>query len=282
VIEEAVRRTESHFRGAEGLCLFRRAWLPAEPHHILALVHGLAEHSGRYEGFGSWFAERGHAVHAYDHRGHGRSQGRRCHVKRFREYLDDLDCLLERVREEHPGIPITLVGHSMGGLVAVAYLLDRRPAIAAAVTSGAALGVGRGISRTRIAAARVLRRLLPRLAVQNGLDPDGLSRDPEVVRGYLEDPLVSRSITTSLAAELLDAVEDTASRAVEVAVPLLMLHGEEDPLCPPDASRAFFEGVAVGDKDLRIYPKLRHEIFNEPERERVFLDILDWLEGLPH
>ena len=261
--------------------LFRRAWLPAEPRHTLALVHGYAEHSGRYEGFGSWFAARGFAVHAHDHRGHGRSRGRRCHVRAFREYLDDLDRFLEILRREHSQVPITLVGHSMGGLITVAYLVDRRPPIHSAVTSGAGLALGQGISGFRMGAARILRHLLPRFSLGSGLDPNGLSRDPEVVRDYLEDPLVSRSMTTSLAAELLSAVPRAAARAVEVAVPLLMLHGEEDPLCPANGSRVFFDGVAITGSDLRIYPKLRHEIFNEPERERVYLDILDWLEGLP-
>jgi alpha-beta hydrolase superfamily lysophospholipase len=244
-------------------------------------VHGYAEHSGRYEGLGAWFAERGFAVHAYDHRGHGRSGGRRCHVAAFREYLDDLDGFLQIVRREHTGIPITLVGHSMGGLVAVAYLVDRRPPIHSAVTSGAGLALGPGVSWLRVTTARVLRHLLPRLSLGSGLDPNGLSRDPAVVSGYLEDPLVVRRMTTSLAAELLGAVPATAERAAEVGVPLLMLHGEDDPLCPADGSRAFFDGVAVVGSDLRIYPKLRHEIFNEPEREQVYLDVFDWLEGLP-
>jgi alpha-beta hydrolase superfamily lysophospholipase len=275
-----VRRTESHFQGVDGLGLFRRAWLPEEPRHILALVHGYAEHSGRYEGLGSWFAARGFAVHAYDHRGHGRSRGRRCHVEAFREYLDDLDRFLEILRQEHTEIPITLVGHSMGGLITAAYLVDRRPPIHSAVTSGAGLALGEGISWLRVKMARILRHLLPRLSMGRPLDPDGLSRDPEVVKDYLEDPLVSRSMTTSLAAELLGAVPRTAARAVEVAVPLLMLHGEEDPLCPANGSRVFFDGVAITGSDLRIYPTLRHEIFNEPERERVYMDILDWLEGL--
>jgi alpha-beta hydrolase superfamily lysophospholipase len=201
-------------------------------------------------------------------------------VSAFREYLDDLDGFLEIVRQEHSQIPITLVGHSMGGLVTLAYLIDRRPLIHSAVTSGAGLALGRGISRLRVGAARILRRLLPRFSLGRGLDPDGLSRDPAVVKGYLEDPLVSRSMTTSLAVELLSAVPETAARAAEVAVPLLMLHGEEDPLCPADGSRAFFDEVAVAGSDLRLYPRLRHEIFNEPEREGVYQDILDWLEGL--
>jgi alpha-beta hydrolase superfamily lysophospholipase len=169
----------------------------------------------------------------------------------------------------------------MGGLIAAAYLADRRPAIESAVTSGAGLALGRGIPRLRVAAARILRHLFPGFTLGSGLDPNGLSRDPEVVEAYLEDPLVFRQMTASLAAELLDAVSRTAVRAGEVAVPLLMLHGDDDPICPADGSRAFFEGVTVAGSDLRIYPKLRHEIFNEPEHERVYLDILDWLEGLP-
>ena len=276
-----MRRTESHFRGFDGLRLFRRAWLPAEPRRSLVVVHGYAEHSGRYQGFGSWFAARGFAVHAYDHRGHGRSGGRRCHVRDFQEYLNDLDCFLEMLRREHFQIPITIVGHSMGGLVTAAYLVGLRPTIHSAITSGAGLALGQGISRLRVGTVRVLRHLLPRLSLGSGLDPNGLSRDPEVVRCYIEDPLVFRSMTTSLAAELLAAVSRTAARAAEVAVPLLMLHGEDDPLCPADGSRAFFDGVAITGSDLRIYPKLRHEIFNEPEREGVFGDILGWLEGLP-
>jgi alpha-beta hydrolase superfamily lysophospholipase len=127
----------------------------------------------------------------------------------------------------------------------------------------------------------MFRRLLPRLSIGSGLDPEGLSRNPEVVRAYLEDPLVTRRMTISLAAELLDAVTATSPRAEDVAVPLLMLHGEEDPLCPAEGSRSFFAGVVTAGSKLRIYPKLRHEIFNEPERETVYRDILEWLEELP-
>jgi alpha-beta hydrolase superfamily lysophospholipase len=258
--------------------LFRRGWLPIQPRRALVVVHGYAEHSGRYEGFGAWFASQGYAVHAYDHRGHGRSQGRRCHVREFAEYLDDLGGFLEIVRGEHSQLPITLVGHSMGGLIATAFLVDRRPAIESAVTSGAGLALGQGVSGFRIALARLLRRLMPRFSLGSGLDPNGLSRDPQVVQAYIEDPLVFRTMTTSLASELLNAIPRTVARAAEVTVPMLMLHGEEDPLCPAQGSRDFFEGVTVTGSELRIYPNLRHEIFNEPEREQVYRDMLDWIE----
>jgi alpha-beta hydrolase superfamily lysophospholipase len=278
-----IRRVESHLRGAAGRSgaplLFRRAWLPAEPWAALLLVHGYAEHSGRYEDLGTWFAARGVAVHGYDHRGHGRSEGPRCHVDRFDDFLDDGDLVLERVREEHLDLAIVLLGHSMGGLVVAAFLADRRPTVAAAVTSGAALALGPGVSKARMGAARLLRRLAPRLALGSGLDPAGLSRDPEVVRRYLEDPLVYRTMTSSLAVELLTSIPRVASRAVEVQVPVLMLHGSDDPLCPIEGSRAFYGGLRVPGSAFRAYPGLRHEIFNEPERERVYEDVLEWLRA---
>jgi alpha-beta hydrolase superfamily lysophospholipase len=240
-------------------------------------VHGYAEHSGRYEEMALWFAERGCAVHAYDQRGHGRSEGARCHVERFDDFLDDLGVVLDNIRSQHPELPITLLGHSMGGLITLAFLAARKPRVASAVTSGAALSIG-AVSPLRVALARAARRVMPRLAIGSGLDPEGLSRDPEVVRRYLADPLIVRTMTTSLGAELLEAAPRTAALAGEVEVPLLVLHGEADPICAPEGSQAFHAGVAAPGGALRVYPQLRHEIFNEPERETVWRDVLGWLE----
>ena len=246
---------------------------------MLLLVHGYAEHSGRYEHFGSWFAERSCAVHGFDHQGHGRSSGVRCHGVAFSDFLDDLQLVLDRVRLEHPGIPVNIVGHSMGGLVTAAFLEQRSPAIASAVCSAPALSLGPGVTRARVLAAKALRWVLPRLVLGSGLDPEGLSRDPSVVRAYIEDPLVHRSMTASLAAALLEAIPRTAACAAQIQVPVLLLHGEDDPLCLVEGSRGFSAGLGVPGSALRIYPKLRHEIFNEPEREQVYRDLLDWLEN---
>jgi lysophospholipase len=280
---DELRRVEAHVSGerAGGGAprLHRRAWLPPAPWAVLLVVHGYAEHSGRYEEMGAWLARRGLAVHAYDQRGHGRSEGLRCHVDRFDEYLDDLSAVLSLVAGEHPGQPLALLGHSMGGLVVATFLAERRPAVGAAVTSGAALALGPGVSRLRIVSARLLRRVAPRLSIGSGLDPAGLSRDPEVVRAYLEDPLVFRTMTASLAAELLEAVGRAPSCAPRVAAPLLLLHGAEDPLCPSEGSRAFHDALRVPGKAFRSYPGLRHEIFNEPEREQVYADLIAWLEA---
>jgi len=273
----AIRRTESHCAGAHGQALFRRAWFPAEPERVLLLVHGLAEHSGRYQHFGSWFAARGWAVHAYDQRGHGRSGGLRCHLRRFGDLLDDLDLLLGLVRAEHRGIPIHLVGHSMGGLVVAALARERQPEVASAVTSAALLAISEDQPQAKILAARLLRRVTPRLGLDVGVDPDELSRDPEVGRTYAEDPLVQRKMTISLGMELLNAVRRTVSGGADVRMPMLLLHGERDRIAPIEGSRSFFEGLAVPGKRLLTYPGLRHELFNEPERESVFEDLFGWV-----
>lgn len=279
-----IRRSESHQRGAaragRAPLLFRRAWLPQAPSAQLVLVHGYAEHCGRYEEFASWLAARGIAVHGYDHRGHGRSEGVRCHVDRFDDFLDDLDAVLESVRSEEPQLPTAILGHSMGGLVVAAFLADRRPPVAAGVLSAPVLMVGTGMSRARAAGARLIRRLAPRLALGAGLDANGLSRDPEVVRRYLADPLVYRTMTPSLAVELLDAAPRTLARAMEVQVPVLVLHGAEDPLVLAEGSKAFHGGLRVPGSALRCYPGLRHEILNEPERASIYADVHEWLQGV--
>ena len=246
---------------------------------MLLLVHGFAEHSGRYEHVGAWFAARGCAVHAYDHQGHGRSDGRRGHVRRFADFLDDLEDVLAAVRAEHPGLRPHLVGHSMGALIVSAGLCERELEVASAATSGALLAIGENFSQARIIAARVLRRIAPRLSLAAGLDPQGLSNDPAVARAYLDDPLVFAKMTSSLAVELMDAVARTASSAARVRAPLLMLHGEADPLCPVEGTRRFFAGLAVEPRRLQTYPGLRHEIFNEPEQARVFEDVYAWLQA---
>jgi alpha-beta hydrolase superfamily lysophospholipase len=257
--------------------LFGRSWIPETPERALLVVHGLAEHSGRYDHLATWFAERGSAVYAYDHRGHGLSDGAKGHLRRFDDYLDDLALMLDRVRAAHPDLPLVLLGHSMGGLVVAAFVRERKPQLAAAVTSGAALRLPDSVSPVTLWMARILGRLLPRLRMANEIDADGLSRDPAVGAAYLADPLVFRKITTGFAAQLFQGILRTEGGGGDVRLPMLMLHGEADPICPVEASRSFFADLDPHSSRLRTYPELRHEIFNEPEREAVYGDVLDWL-----
>ena len=275
-----IRRTESHLPGSRGELLFRRSWLPKTAERIIILVHGYGEHSGRYEHTASDLARAGFEVHAYDQRGHGRSSGARCHVRRFEHLLDDLEDFVAAVRAERPPLPVVVVGHSMGGLVVAAYASQRNPKVAGVVTSGAVLAMPEDLSRARVIAIRGLKWLAPRLSLASQLDPNALSRDPEVARAYLEDPLVQRKITASLASEMLSAMKRTATAAAAVRVPMLLLHGEDDRICPVAGSRNFFEQLKVTQRELRTYPGLRHEIFNEPEQAAVLGDLVGWIRKL--
>jgi alpha-beta hydrolase superfamily lysophospholipase len=244
-------------------------------------VHGFGEHCGRYEEMAAWLARRGCAVHAYDQQGHGLSPGRRGHVQRFDDLLDDLGAFIEFVAVHHRGIPRVLVGHSMGGLVVSAMACERKPEIDLLITSGAALALPPDLSTTKRMLSRLLQRLLPRLTMDAGLDAQGLSRDPDVVRRYLDDPLVHARVTAGLGGAMLGAVQRTAASSARVRVPMLLLHGEDDSLCLPAGSIAFHSGLPrqdVAGSEIRTYPNLKHEIFNEPERESVFADLLGWIE----
>jgi len=273
-----IRRIESHLDGSTGYRLFRRSWLPKTADRIAILVHGYAEHSGRYEQTASDLAGAGFEVHAYDHQGHGRSGGTRCHVRRFEHLIDDLEGFVAALRAERPPHPIVVVGHSMGGLVVAGFASQRDPQVAAVVTSAAALALPDDFPRGRVITAHLLRWLAPRLALESQLDPNGLSRDPEVVRAYLEDPLVQHKITPSLAAGMMSAMKRTVAAGVKV--PMLLLHGEADPICPVEGSRRFFEQLHVTQRRLITYPGLRHEILNEPERARVLGDLVGWIRNL--
>jgi acylglycerol lipase len=273
---DAIRRTELHFLVGAGRSLFRRSWLPQEPEWQIVLVHGFGEHSGRYEEFGSWFANRGVAVHAYDLMGHGQSEGRRGHVARFDDFLNDLADFLELVRAEGPRIPCALVGHSMGGLITAAFALSRNPDVDRVVTSGPLLALGGGAGGAKLFLARVLSHVWPTFTTDAGISLEALSRDPAVGERYAADPLVHHDVTASLGMALNDGVRRTAGGGALIRVPILMLHGGADELCSPAGSEAFFSGVSSKESALKIYPELRHEIFNEPERTRVFEDILDW------
>jgi alpha-beta hydrolase superfamily lysophospholipase len=168
----------------------------------------------------------------------------------------------------------------MGGLVVAAYASQRNPNVAGVVASGAVLSMPEDLSRARVIAIRGLKWIAPRLSLESQLDPKTLSRDPEVVRAYVEDPLVQRKITASLASEMLSAIKRTAAAAAAVRVPMLLLHGEDDWICPVEGSRNFFEQLKVTQRELHTYPGLRHEIFNEPERATVLGDLIGWIRKL--
>jgi alpha-beta hydrolase superfamily lysophospholipase len=262
----------------EAFSLRRRSWLADEPRRVLVIVHGLAEHSARYDHVGRYFAARGFAVHAFDQRGHGESGGPRVHAPSMDALLDDIEALLALVRDEHPGLPVVLLGHSMGGLEVATLLVRREPTLAAAVLSGPALRVSGG--GLRLALARVLSWVVPRMQIPSGISPEAISRDPQVVADYVGDPLIPTTLSVGLGAALIDGARSLEGSGGDVSMPLLIVHGEADSLCDVEGSRAFLADVRTPSSALRTYPELRHEVFNEPEREAVLADVAEWLDKL--
>jgi len=285
-MQENIWRRESQVELSDGGARYRRSWLPAEPNRVMLLVHGYAEHTGRYDEMAMYFSERQFAVHAYDQVGHGRTAGPRGHVDRFERLVDELVRFIEIVGLDHPGLPLTLVGHSMGGLVVAATAAFRRPEVDRIVLSGALLQLGGSGSPRRqsisLAMARMLATFAPRVAMSTGLELEGLSRDREVIRRYEEDPFVKDRMSVRFAAGLSSMVSAVRVAANQVERPMLILHGGADSISPAAGSRDFYAGLTdeiEGRSTLQIYPELRHEIFQEPERQQVWTDMLEWLDS---
>lgn len=260
--------------------IFYRHWPPAEPARgAVLLAHGLGEHSGRYQHVADLLGGRGFAVVAPDHSGHGRSPGRRAHIDRFESFFPPLDALRGEIDRWYPGLPCFLLGHSMGGLIAARYLLERPDRFAGAALSGAALAVPEAPPAVLLWINALLSRLWPTLGLMQ-LDATQVSRDPAVVESYLDDPLVhDGKASARLVSELFRAMGEVAARRADIDLPLLVMHGEADAMTAASGSADFHAGVGSADKTLRIYPGLYHEIFNEPEWQQVLEELAGWLEA---
>jgi alpha-beta hydrolase superfamily lysophospholipase len=262
-IKSVVRQQPNPEYGTELI----REWHPeSEANGTVVLVHGLAEHSGRYERVGSLFADNGFSVVAPDLFGFGKSGGERADVQDWDDYLDQVGRLVEGA-----GRPVILLGHSMGGLIATSYALSDRPKPDLLVLSAPAIGGGAAWQK---ALAPVLARIAPGMQIPNNLKGEQLSRDPEVGEAYFSDPLNVFKTTTRLGNFLFAAQTAAAPQLDRLAISTLVMHGGSDSIVPP-ASTALLgdlEGV-----ERRLYPKLRHEIFNEPEGPQLVAEVVDWI-----
>ncbi|TDI37497.1 MAG: alpha/beta hydrolase [Acidobacteria bacterium] len=249
-----------------------RDWTPSsEPKATVVVVHGLAEHSGRYERTGSLLSDAGFHVRSFDLIGAGASGGDRWDIDDWNRYHDQIQTHVEWAKEQ--GRPVVLMGHSMGGNLVLGYAISDRPPPDLLVASAPALGGGAAWQR---AIAPVVAKLVPTLSISNGLKGEQLSRDPAVAEAYFADPLVHPKSTTRLGAALFAAMDDVASNCDRLDLPTLVLHGGLDTIVPPQSS-AFLESLPGVDR--RLYPSLRHEILNEPEGPEVVSDIIDWVDA---
>jgi acylglycerol lipase len=270
---------EGTFTGARNSRIYYQSWLPeGDPKAVLLVVHGLGEHGGRYGNVVDYFLPRGYGLYALDHYGHGKSEGQREYVERFSDYTQTLKIFFDQVCAAQPGRPIFLVGHSLGGLISAVYLLDHQAGLAGAVLSGPAVKAP-SLSPVVLVVGRVASVLLPRLGVV-GLDSGAVSRDPAVVRAYVEDPLVFTGKTTArLGAETLDTMRRVQAEAGTLSLPLLILQGAADRLVDPAGAEQLYQAAGSADKTLKVYPGLFHEIYNEPEHEQVLHDVELWIEA---
>jgi alpha-beta hydrolase superfamily lysophospholipase len=259
---------------ADGIGLLTRHWPADDPWAAMLLVHGLGEHSGRYEHVGEHFAAAGIDTYAYDHRGNGASDGARGDIDRWSRYHDDLGERLGSVRGAAGGRPVIVYAHSMGGLIAAGYLLSDRPRPDMTVLS--APGLDSTLAAWKQALAPVLGRIVPTLSVPNGVPVETLSRDPEVGRRLLADPLNGRTSTARFAAEAIREQRRVREAAAAIGGPMLVIHGLDDGLVPVTASEPFEGAPGV---ERRTYPGLRHELHNEPEWRDVLDDVVTWLHG---
>jgi lysophospholipase len=275
-----MQRDELALTGGGGVRIVYDVWVPESGvTGVAVLSHGLGEHARRYDHVIARLGDLGLAVYAPDHRGHGRSEGKRLLARSIGEYTRDLDLLFTEVRGRHPGQTPFLIGHSMGAMIALAYALDHQAGLRGLVLSGTPVLPGRGIPKPAIAVAKVLGRIAPGAPVQ-ALPSSLISKDPAVVAKYDADPLVHHGkVPAGLGGAMLTQMAAFQRRLPELTVPALVLHGSLDGLVDAESSRLIAERAGSPDLTLHIYEGLHHEVYNEPEQERVLDDLVGWLKA---
>lgn len=276
---DPARYEDGSLTGVRGLRLHHRTWLPPDaPTGVVVIAHGFAEHGGRYAHLARRLTAEGYVVRALDHRGHGQSDGRRTRVVRFSDYVEDLGLFIESGRDRFTRGSSFLLGHSMGGLIALAYAVSQPASVDALIVSAPAACPG-DVSRLQIAAGRLLSSIAPDAPVLR-LPLQKISRDPVVVDAYNHDPLVFRSpVRARLGAEMLATMARVDAALPLMRLPLLVMQGTRDGLVDPRCGPHVYELSGSPDKTLKMYEGLWHEIFNEPERDEVISDLIAWLNA---
>jgi alpha-beta hydrolase superfamily lysophospholipase len=273
-----VTEASGSFGGVLDRRIFWRSWTPDDraARAVIVLVHGLGEHSGRYDHVVARLVGEGYAVHTADHRGHGRSDGPRAFIEDMDNVVADVDTLVDRAVAAQPGVAVFMLGHSMGGLIALRYALAHQERLAGLILS-AALAQLDAVPKPLELVGRALSVIAPR-APLIAIDSALVSRDASVVEAYRSDPLVHHGkVPARTAVQLADTVGRFPDTVGAITVPTLILYGTADGLCPPAGSMMLGERIGAADKTVTAYEGLFHEILNEPERETVLEDIVGWL-----
>lgn len=275
------QHTTGTLQTPDGITLHTESWLPdGPPKAAVLIVHGLAEHIGRYAHVAEYLVARGYAVYGLDHRTHGRSGGEpRVYITDFGRVLDDLKQYFDQVQAAQPGRKIFIYGHSMGSFLATAFTVRYQSEIAGLISSGSPLHIEDTVPTSIIQISNLLKVVAPRLKLVK-LDLNSVSRDPAVIAAYNADPLVvNQPVRLGMAAGYQTAVAQLKQNLSQLRLPLLLLHGGADRITPASGSEQLYQAAQSSDKTLKIYPGLYHEIHNEPEQNTVFADIVTWLDG---
>jgi len=273
-----MKNINGYFIGQGGFNLYYRGWLPKQnPSAIIFIIHGLAEHSGRYTETATFLVKEGCCVFCHDHQGHGFSGGRRGYIRYFATYTKDFINFVNFIFKKYPRIPIFVLGHSIGGTIAIDYCIKNQGNIDGLILSAPTLLKGESIKGWQVTLAKILSVIAPKTGIDR-LDSSTISKDPAVVNAYRNDELVyTGKLSARLCTEILKKMESLPQEMVKIKLPVLIMQGADDKLVSPDGSYKTYEAVSSIDKTLRIYEGLYHEIMNEPEKDKVYKDIAEWI-----
>jgi alpha-beta hydrolase superfamily lysophospholipase len=272
---------ESKFEGNDGTFFYVQGWEPdVQPKAVLALVHGLGEHIGRYAHVGKALADAGYALVGFDLRGHGKSGGARGHFPSLAVVMQDIRQFFQFVSQRYPNLPQFLYGHSLGGLLSLAYAVQNKTGLKGVMVTGSGLRSALQEQKAKIAMANILGTLMPAMTIASGLDATTISRDKSVVDKYVNDPLVHDKTSLGLGKSALTAIDLCFTHARDFAYPSLIMHGKADKLTYPSGSADFAKLAGEKNKDvtLKLWDGLYHEIHNEPEQAEVFKVMIEWLD----
>lgn len=273
------KETMGIFAGVNNAQIHYKSWKVEKPRGVIVIAHGLGEHSGRYDNLIRIMENDGVSFYALDHRGHGRSEGKRGHISSFSEYTEDLKTLIKLVQKENHAVPTILLGHSMGGVIAFQYALNNPQDISGLILSSAGLIPAGELPVWKKMLAGVLSQIAPALAMSNGLNSSDLSHDQAVVEAYVSDPLVHDRVSSRWFVEFARAGVDSLSRAAELNMPLLIIHGADDKIVDFRGSKEVMTKASSLDKQFYLFEGLYHETMNEvsPEKEKVVNSIREWI-----
>lgn len=270
---------ETFWKNKAGLSLRSLEWPVERPRAVVAFLHGQGEHIGRYAHVAQWFNRHQIAWIGHDHQGFGKSEGQKGHAPGLEAYLDDVDILLDEVRQRYPDAPVFLYGHSMGGNLALNYALRKKPTgIKGLIATGPWIRLAFEPPAIKIWAGRLLKGIFPTLSLPTGLDVHKISRDTAVVEAYVNDPLVHDKVSAAAGIDLMEGAAWLNQYADAAPFPMLLMHGGADGLTSPPAT-AELSARLRGPISHREWSGLYHEIHNEPEKEEVFEFTYDWMSS---